>query len=30
MGQSDSDQRGGDRGTMVERRGRDQLKNMYE
>ena len=30
MEQTDSGQRGGARGIMVERRGRDQTKNMYE
>ena len=30
MGQTDNDQRGDRRGTMVERRGRDKTKNMYE
>ena len=28
--QTDSDQRGGGRGIMVERRGRDSSKDMYE
>ena len=30
MEQTDSDQRSGGRGIMVERRGRDQSKSMYE
>ena len=30
MEQTDSGQRGGERGIMVERWGRDQSKNMYE
>ena len=30
MEQTESDQRGGGRGIMVEKRGRDETKNMYE
>ena len=30
MDQTDSDQRGGGRGIMVERKGRDWSINMYE
>ena len=30
MEQTDSDQRGGEKGIMVERRERDYLKSMYE
>ena len=30
MEETESDQRRGGRGIMVERRGRDETKNMYE